>query len=245
MDKTTFRKNLLFCLSVPKCVGCGEKLDREDRGLCQNCLKIYLENKTRECSLCAEALCLCSCSMPHLDSCGVKKLIKVYRYLFPEEVPPQNMLLYSFKRENREDVLSFLADELSASIRASLGDVTEYVFTNVPRRRKAIVHSGIDHAALLAKRLATLLGATYQPILLSNAKKPQKGMHGDERIENARYSLRRDLPDLRGKRVIIVDDIVTTGASMGECARLIRTLRPKETVGACIAIAYRDKKTFV
>ena len=67
-------------------------------------------------------------------------------------------------------------------------------------------------------------------------------MRGQDRFKNALYDYKKPYI-LEGERVILIDDIVTTGASMGACATLIKGLGAKEIVGACMAVAYRDPYT--
>ena len=73
--------------------------------------------------------------------------------------------------------------------------------------------------------------------------KPQKKTHGEQRLKNAKFDYRRRIPDIKGKNVLLVDDIVTTGASMGNSAMLLHGLGAKRIVGVCLSIAYRDKYT--
>ena len=75
-------------------------------------------------------------------------------------------------------------------------------------------------------------------------------MHGSrERIGNAAMQYIGE-PDLHGKRILLVDDIVTTGASMASAATLLRANGAKKIVGASFSIAYLDpyvpfeKRTF-
>ena len=109
----------------------------------------------------------------------------------------------------------------------------------MPRRRAAIKKYGIDHAKILAKALAKRLGCQYVSCLISKSKLPQKSTFAKERISNAEFDLKN--VDIKGKRVIIVDDIVTTGASLGSCAALLHAVGAKEIVGCAIAVAYKDK----
>ena len=60
-----------------------------------------------------------------------------------------------------------------------------------------------------------------------------------ERRKNADFVLTKDV-DLAGKRVIIVDDIITSGASMANAATLLRSLGCRDITAACLAIAYKD-----
>ena len=234
----------LFWLSVPKCVGCGEFLEFREGALCPTCLKDYNEQKLRTCSRCNKKINECFCSNFYLEKHHIKKLVKVYRYFSFKHELPGNLLIYSLKHANRRDTVSFLADELTSSIRTNLGEFSpeEYIITSVPRRKAAIREDGYDHAELLAKRIAKLLGIRYEKILVSLAKKSQKKTQGTERAENAKfnYARRKSKLDLKGKTVILVDDVVTTGSSMGYCASLLKGLRPKEIIGATLSIAYKD-----
>ena len=240
MNKSIFRK-ILFYISVPKCVACYEKLDIDDEALCKKCAPEYEEVKLRNCSRCAKPLDECSCSNEFLENHYTKKLIKVFRYVQHHENITSNRLIYSLKRDNRDDVLKFLTAELSRAVRNSIENPKMYVITSVPRRRRAVIKFGIDHAKLLGKALAKELGCEYATLLKSKSKRAQKTMHGEERITNAEFDIKDK--NLTGMRIIIVDDILTTGASLGSCAALLHSCGAKETVGAVLSVAYKDKYT--
>lgn len=233
---------LSFLISVPKCVSCGRRLEYGEAALCTSCLSEYENIKSRNCSICSKVLSRCSCTNPHLKRHYIKKVIKLFRYKQREENKAANSLIYSLKRDNRDLVLDFCAKELAEAVRSSLGDVSDYVITNVPRRRLAVIKHGIDHAALLAKALAKETNSAYVPLLRSRARRAQKTLFGKDRLLNAEYDLRRGAK-ITAKKVIIVDDIITTGASMSACAMLIRGLGAKYIVGASLAIAYKDNST--
>lgn len=230
---------LLFYIGVPKCVGCGEFLSREDRVFCPDCRMIYDNAKMRNCSRCANILSRCTCSNDYLDSHYIHSLIKVTRYIHGPDLP-QNRLLYALKQENRRDVADFMASELTDAVRAGVKDVQEYLVTYVPRRHSSVVRYGFDHAKKLARKTAENLGIPFLPLLRSTAKKPQKELSGRAaRVENAAMK-RIGIPELNGKRILLVDDIVTTGASMANAASLLRGSGAKEIVGVTFAIAYLD-----
>ena len=233
-------KDILFYISVPKCVACGERLEKDDHALCKNCLEEYKNALARSCSLCAKPLYECTCTTAHLDAHYVHKHIKVFRYR-PEADLPTNKLIYSLKRDNREDVLDFLADELSSSVATAFSNAKEFVFTSIPRRRAAKVKYGIDHAALLSARVAKKLGAKYEKTLISHSKKEQKlSKHREDRMKNARFDYISKRVDLSGKTVVLIDDVVTTGASMSVAATLLKGAGAKKIIAASLAIAYND-----
>lgn len=236
--------SIMFYISVPTCVGCGERLLRDERVLCKACREKYDNTLMRNCSRCAKRLCECSCTNDHLDAHYVHRMIKVYRYIVTEDVLPANNLIYCLKRDNRKDVIDFISDELSNAIKASVKNPESYVFTSVPRRRRSIVKYGMDHAEVLAKATAKKLGATYMKTLISRAKSAQKKSKSPlERMQNANFKLIKESLDLEKKNVILIDDIVTTGASMGNCAMLLKSAGAGRIIGAAIAIAYKDSYT--
>ena len=242
MDIKELFNRALYYVSVPKCVYCKDKLDYTERGLCKKCKEIYDAHKLRNCPKCSAVLSECFCTYEFLDEHSVKNLVKIFRYSKNEEAMPSNYLIYSLKQDNRKDVISFLADEMSNALSIHLDrDPSEYIVTSVPRRRSAIVNFGYDHAAKLAREVAKRLGTEYLTILKSKATDPQKSVYSQARIENARfdYKCKKDLT-LKGKTVIIVDDIITTGASITNCATLIRALRPRRIIGACLGTAYKE-----
>ena len=229
---------VLFTLSVPKCVGCKSRLDYGQKAFCPKCSAIFSDFRTRNCSHCNQLLHRCSCSNSFLEGHYIRRVIKCFRYLNRDE-SVGNRLIYSLKGDNRQDVLDVCADMLCDAIISSVDNPHECVFTNVPRRRSAIVEYGIDHSALLAKAVAERLNATYISILKSRAKQAQKSLERTERIKNADFVIKREV-DLTGKRVVIIDDIITSGASVSVSASLLRTLGAKNITAACLAIAYRD-----
>lgn len=230
----------MFLLSVPKCVCCNERLRYGSLALCPECYAKFKEVCSRNCSRCAANLAECSCSNSLMESAGIKRVVKVFRYTVREQNDPANYLIYSLKRDNRRDVLDFCSSILSGAILNTVSDFSDVVFTNVPRRRSAVRERGIDHAALLARAIARELKADYMPLLISKAKRSQKTLSKEDRRKNARFELKKQI-DLTSKRVIVIDDVITSGASMAEAAMQIKRLHPKEIISASLAIAYRDK----
>lgn len=236
-------KNLLFYISVPKCVHCNERLARTDVALCNDCLREYYNQKAGNCSVCARPLYECTCSMKYLDSHFIHKLIKLFRYKIDRELP-SNDLIYSLKRDNRSDVIDFLSDELCYAINTSVKLNNDYVVTSVPRMKKSISKYGYDHAEKLARAIAKKLGLKYEKILLSQVKTEQKHSKSrEERYKNARFLTKKRHSDMSGEHILLIDDIVTTGASMSACSMLLKGLGAKSITGAAVAIAFRDEYT--
>lgn len=232
----------MFYLTVPRCVGCNERLSVDDKALCKKCIPSHVILKGYECSRCFNTYDRCACVNKYLRNHHIKKLVKLFRYIPEKAGTPSNNLIYNLKRNNRRDVVNFIADELSKSIEFSVPKFKEYVITNIPRRKSAMKQYGYDHAAVLAKAIAKRLGIEYKKLLKSKAKRAQKKLTHTQRRENAKVIPNKTI-DLKGKRILLLDDIVTTGSSMAVCADVLKSLKAKEIVGVAISIAYKDEYT--
>ena len=239
MRKFNLMDRALFALSVPTCVACHKRLSYGQKAFCPECSAVFDDFRTRNCARCAKVLSMCDCSNDFLAAHYVKRVVKCYHYLDRDEVKGGNALIYSLKRDNRSDVLEVCSDLLIDALNNANIDFKNCVFVNVPRRKAAIIEYGIDHSELLARAIAKRLRSRYIPLLLSRAKRAQKSLETTERFKNAEFYLNRK-PNLSGKTVIIVDDIITTGASVGKAAALVRSLGCKDIIASTLAIAYKD-----
>jgi len=79
---------------------------------------------------------------------------------------------------------------------------------------------GFNQAALIAERLARRLGVRLAPRWLTRVRttRPQSELAAAERSSNVRDAFRAS-PNVRGAYVLLVDDVMTTGATVAECAR--------------------------
>ena len=239
MSLSEWIRSFWHYVSVPTCVHCHKRLSVDERVFCPLCLSRFKNARLRNCSRCSEILSHCTCVNDYLDTHLVHRLIKIIRYVPSLEDMPQNRLIFSLKRENREDVAAFCAAELAEAVRFGVENYKDFVLTYVPRRTKAKRKYGVDQAQILAQHLSALLQIPVIPTLRSLAKVPQKKLSAAARRKNAAFAPCHGV-SLAGKRVLLVDDIVTTGASMGSAAFALRGMGAKEIVGVCFAIAYRD-----
>jgi ComF family protein len=103
-----------------------------------------------------------------------------------------------------------------------------------PTRRRA---RGYNQAALLAREMGRLFGL---PVDYAALRKPrptprQVGLSADERLANLRGSFAALPKRVRGLRLIVVDDIYTTGATARECARTLRRAGASRVAAAAVA----------
>jgi competence protein ComFC len=124
-------------------------------------------------------------------------------------------------------------------------DLSNAVVTNVPRKHTSEVSYGFDHAKLLAELVSEKIGVEYcTSIARHRGGKDQKKLDASKRFENSKgkfYLCNDAYENIRGKLVILIDDVVTSGASMAEAIRVMRKKKVKAIFGLCISVAKRKQ----
>jgi ComF family protein len=93
------------------------------------------------------------------------------------------------------------------------------VIVPVPLSKARLRQRGFNQAALLAERVVPILEAEVTHALAREHRPMQKQLGAAERLTNLRGAFRCDAPaSVHGKTVVLVDDVVTTGATVSACA---------------------------
>ncbi|MBR3157600.1 MAG: ComF family protein [Atopobiaceae bacterium] len=90
----------------------------------------------------------------------------------------------------------------------------------VPATAQACVRRGFDHMELVARELSALLGLPLADVLKRASRQDQRTLDKDERARNLSGAV-GVVEDVAGMRLLLADDVVTTGASLRECARAL------------------------
>ena len=118
-------------------------------------------------------------------------------------------------------------------------DLVTFVPTNAATLRKR----GYNQAQLLATELAAMLDVPCLPTLeKTRDTKPMHGLRPEERRANVLGAYRLCCPaeSVAGKRVLIADDILTTGSTLSECARMLKTAGAERVLCVCAAAARKS-----
>lgn len=116
-------------------------------------------------------------------------------------------------------------------------DLVTWVPVSEKRRRER----GFDQSELLARAMTRCWDGEPVQLLRKTQNNPAQSRLGaaDERRANVLGVYEAvDARRIRGKRILLVDDILTTGATMGECARVLREAGAAEVM--CVALAARE-----
>lgn len=106
------------------------------------------------------------------------------------------------------------------------------VVTWIPASATRRAARGIDHGALLARVVAERLGYGAERLLWRDGGPPQTGRPAAERRAGPRLHARGSIS---GRSVLVVDDVVTTGATLTAAARVLRALGASDVLAATVA----------
>jgi predicted amidophosphoribosyltransferase len=127
-------------------------------------------------------------------------------------------LVARLKYRNGRSALGWLADGMAALIPVAERTAIDVV-TWAPTTRKRAATRGFDQAELLARRVASRLGVCCQRLLERRASPPQTGRDAAARRIGPVFTVRGVVND---GRVLVVDDVVTTGATVAAAAAALR-----------------------
>lgn len=233
-------KNLIVYLCdllfPPRCIYCDELLKPEYRPMiCGKCMdKVPLKN-----AVCSK----CGGSMAYADKYPVCPTCKaagryydfVYAPTLYEDESKRAIInfKYTYRTENAEPLTYFLVKGLrQAGISNRIIDFAVSVPADSDREKIR----GFDSSGMIAKYTARKLGIEYKKDILKKYVKNEKqsGLNKTEREENVKgvYTV---TGDVKGKRILLIDDIFTTGATAAEISKILKRAGAKYVFAATVA----------
>ncbi len=151
-------------------------------------------------------------------------------------------IVHALKYRDTPEAALFMARMMARAGRKLLADAE--IIVPVPLHRARLWRRRFNQSALLAQRLAATSGLAFHPGLLQRVKatRPQVGLHDDERRKNVARAFTVDTEQalhLQGKHVVLVDDVMTTGATAGACARVLRAAGARQVDVLCFALVLK------
>lgn len=201
------------------CVSCYENIKRLEGVLCKTCMKPLDAGFLTECGDCAAGKkVFASVAAGGVYSGALKELIHLMKFY---ERKKTAKLLAEFILENVMDCAIKWAD----------------VIVPVPLSKNVLSERGYNQTALVAKYLAD----KYKIVYLEAVKKvkettPQNKLERADRLKNLKGAFEmQDGAIVSGKKVLVVDDVYTTGATMNEMAKTLKAAGVVEIRGIVIA----------
>ncbi len=210
---------VLDLLFPPKCVFCGKLLEDGERELCARCGRELPWLRGGEAERTGEFFSLCVSPLGYRDR--VRE--SIHRYKFKG--------VRGYSQTYGRLVAGCVREHLAGEY-----DLITWVPLSKGRKRER----GYDQAFLLAQATALELGEVAVETLRKKwDTQAQSSLGGEEQrranVLGAYECIERSL--VEGKRILLVDDVVTTGSTLSECARVLRTAGCAEVCCATLARA--------
>ncbi len=207
----------LFLNSIfpSRCCLCGQVVEWRT-SLCSSCREKAPFVLPPVCDLCGrgEDACTCNRRQNAFERC-------VMPFYF-DDLGRQGILC--MKEDADASSAYGFAVEMAEVVRREYGGIAFDCVTPVPMVKAEERYRGYNTAALIAKPLAEMLGVAYVPQLRKIYRTaPQKTLGAVQRTGNLLGAFTVDKPqELAGKTVLLVDDTITTGATLHECAKMLK-----------------------
>lgn len=216
-----------------RCVGC----DEPETLLCDECrASLPRIEPAWACPVCGAPFGWLTCPDCQHDWPEVGRLVAALAY---EGVAPA--LVRVFKDEHELRLAPLLAELIQGALDGAgviagtgTGNAPLDGVAFVPSTPRAYARRGFDPMALVAGRLATRLGVPVADVLYHDDAADQRELGRAERQANALRTFHRAQP-LWGARLLLVDDVVTTGSTLRAAARCLA--EGGATVAACACVA--------
>jgi ComF family protein len=232
----------LGLLLPPRCLGCGQTIDRQGR-LCAGCWRGLTFLGPPLCRCCGYPL---PSALPEAPLCGAcaadppayDRARAALRY-----DDGARGLILRFKHADRTDVVPAFGAWLGRAGAELLAEAE--LVAPVPLHRWRLLRRGYNQAALLAQAVGRLNGVAVVPDLLQRiaATASQQGLSGRQRRANVTSGAFRVHPwhqgRVGGRAVLLIDDVLTTGATVSACARVLRRAGAARVDVLCLARVVR------
>ncbi len=232
--RAALRPVLDFALP-PRCPGCGT-ITEEPHRFCIDCWSQLTFLGAPCCARCAQPFDYESGEDALCGGCLVEPPVydRLRAAVAYGEIPRKVAL--KLKYGGRPGV----AETIARFVERHLDGAENALLAPVPLHRWRIWKRGYNQAALIASALGRRSGAETRLDLIERIKPtpPLKGMGPRERNEAVRGAFRiaaRHKADVRGRRIVLVDDVFTSGATANACARVLKRAGAAEVEVLCWA----------
>ncbi len=207
-------ESFLDAVFPDKCVGCDEIIPK-GQGLCDYCYEFISKTANdNRCTVCGnkKSECVCKYRVFHFTACTAP--------FYNEDIAKQ--VMYAFKFRRKQEFADFLAERMTLSVKTDFYGVEFNALVYVPLPLKRELKRGYNQSRELAVKIAKMLDIPLvENALGCNEKRSvQHKTPFKDRFDNVKGAYYPNL-SLKGRTVLLVDDIKTTGATLDECARAL------------------------
>ncbi|MGG6229564.1 ComF family protein [Tenacibaculum sp. SDUM215027] len=227
-----FLKDIFYLFYPNLCVNCEITLLQNEKFLCTTCkndLPIIDDNKHTNVTLMSNFY-------------GKVPIEGVRSFLFYKKEGVTQKLIHQLKYKNQPEIGIFIADWFGEQLRLSTTFVDVDYIIPVPLHSKKFKKRGYNQVTEFGERLSYILDVEYKPNILirTSIAKTQTLKQRFERFSNSKTKFKiLDTTFFEHKHVLLIDDVITTGATLEACANEL--LKTKNITISVATMAYTQK----
>ena len=219
-------------MAMPRtCPVCGKTLDGDERWICRQCLASLPRTRYEDVPF----------NTMEQHFAGQVPIERATAYFFYEKGSPYASILHDIKYHNTPSMGRWLTARAVTDMAGSRFFEGIDVVTAVPLHRSKLAQRGYNQSEYLARGIAEALNIPYVEMLKAvrpHSTQTHKGAMDRWLNIQGNYALRRGSEAWAGKHILLVDDVVTTGATLIVCATALREI-PNVTVSLFTLAAAR------
>jgi len=203
------------------CTVCSKNVSIKENYLCADCIE-KLHNYDSQCEVCASTLIDDICHFCEGRAVFFDKNMSLFAYN-----DHLQKIIYGLKFEKKERLALFFgkgAWDFIVSDEDLMHLIDNVVVVPVPMHRRKLRKRGFNQSELIAQELAKRGKLLMQkPLYVKRAQEAQKNMAYEDRFVNTigQFAVKKRA-QLKDKSILLVDDVFTTGATVNECARVLK-----------------------
>lgn len=228
-------------LSNHACLACRREIpDGTEFSLCEKCLNSMQKIEGKVCKICGEKI------IEGNEICDRCKLVKYsfdcsHSFAIYDDVTSK--IVKRFKYNGKKYYAKYIAKLMMEN--------PEYfenidLITFVPIGKKRRFERGFNQAEEIAMELGKLAGVKVISVLeKTGSERHQAGLSQKDRRKNLSRTFKlkpEAITEIKDKNILIIDDVFTTGATLSECAKVIKSNRTGKPNKIC---CYTFAKTFL
>lgn len=214
---------MLSIIAPPECALCGV----QGSGLCAACSSDAIQSVPPRCFMCLQLT-------PDFRTCQKCRRHTALRHVWvvSEYAEHIQRIVAAYKFERARYFARPIAELMAELIPAVGVDIV----CPVPTATSHVRQRGFDHTRLIAREIALLRGLDYRELLRRQTQTHQTGARRITRKEQMKNSFRvANFPHAAGKNILLIDDIVTTGATLTAAAKALEQTNPRSLSALVLA----------
>ncbi len=227
----SIKKNILDSIYPPVCINCKKRIENQEKLLCDNCFNLIHINNSFMCPKCNAR------KTNYKIECHNTKFILAPACFYHEPIPA---LIHSYKYKRLQSIKKILSSLIIVYINNLNLEIKDFYISYIPLHHKKERRRGFNQSKELAKIVSNYFNI---PIIKTLEKIEDKESQTTirnswNRFTNVKNTMQLNMGvEIKNKKILLIDDISTSGATLNEASKILKSEGAKKIIGLVVAKA--------